>query len=58
MNRDGCFVAKGREEEKRKAASDFFSRERWQIYIYIKTITTANLKNRESFSTMVLREAA
>lgn len=56
MNRDGCFIARGREEEKRKAASDFFSRERWQIYI--KTITIANLKNRESFSTMVLREAA
>lgn len=56
MNRDECFVARRREEEKRKAASDFFSRERWQIYI--KTITTANLKNRESFSTMVLREAA
>lgn len=55
MNRDGCFIARGREEEKRKAASDFFSRER---QIYIKTITTANLKNRESFSTMVLREAA
>lgn len=33
MNRDGCFVARGKEEEKRKAASDFFfSREVANIY--------------------------